>query len=359
MQSQDPIIRSIEVGSLGVCHLKRVWSRAMRSAQGLPLAQEDAGEWIIDKMVLDGLGLALEETMQFLFQRGPTWDTFESWVLEKNGGCLDPRAVRRINAVIRGTGYDEDLANALAQVEQSPPVLTAEDLAFWKEQGYVVVHDAISPEQCQATEQAVWQFLGADPQDPDTWYRPHTHGIMVQFFHHPALAANRRSPRIHKAFAQLWGTADLWVTCDRVSCNPPERAGWKFPGPRLHWDTSLVLPIPFGVQGLLYLTDTPANQGAFTCVPGFHRRIAAWLQSLPPGADPQMQDLESLGAAPSGQSRRPGHLAPGVAPRQQAEPCRPAAPGSVPDDVRGAAKLRHSPAALPPSPLYSGERGRG
>ena len=38
--------------------------------------------------------------------------------------------------------------------------------------------------------------------------------------------------------------------------------------------------------GILYLIDTAPEQGAFTCVPGFHRRIADWLASLPPGADP-------------------------------------------------------------------------
>jgi ectoine hydroxylase-related dioxygenase (phytanoyl-CoA dioxygenase family) len=48
----------------------------------------------------------------------------------------------------------------------------------------------------------------------------------------------------------------------------------------------------------VYLTDTAAEQGAFTCVPGFHRRIGAWLAALPTGADPRTQDLHALGARP-------------------------------------------------------------
>jgi ectoine hydroxylase-related dioxygenase (phytanoyl-CoA dioxygenase family) len=33
-------------------------------------------------------------------------------------------------------------------------------------------------------------------------------------------------------------------------------------------------------------------------VPGFHHRIEDWLNGLPPGADPQRQNLERLGAIP-------------------------------------------------------------
>jgi len=177
-------------------------------------------------------------------------------------------------------------------------VLSPDDIGFWEQHGYVVVHEAISRDDCRAAEAAVWKFLNMDPNDPETWYAPSDHGIMRQFFHHPTLRANRRSPRIHKAFSQIWGTADLWMTIDRISFNPPERGSWQFTGPNLHWDTTLAPPVPFGVSGLIYLTDTDAEQGPFTCVPGFHRRIDRWVSELPPGADPRTQDLEALGAEP-------------------------------------------------------------
>jgi ectoine hydroxylase-related dioxygenase (phytanoyl-CoA dioxygenase family) len=121
---------------------------------------------------------------------------------------------------------------------------------------------------------------------------------MVQYFQHPAFDANRKSRRIHKAFAQLWGKADLWVTTDRVGFNPPERESHRFPGPDLHWDVSVQQPIPLSTFGILYLTDTEAEQGAFTLVPGFPRRIGDWLASLPAGANPRRQDLHALGSRP-------------------------------------------------------------
>jgi len=72
---------------------------------------------------------------------------------------------------------------------------------------------------------------------------------------------------------------------DQAGLNPPERPGWPFPGPHLHWDTTLATPHYFGVQGILYLVDVAEDQGAISCVPGFHKILDAWLKELPPGAD--------------------------------------------------------------------------
>jgi hypothetical protein len=64
---------------------------------------------------------------------------------------------------------------------------------------------------------------------------------------------------------------------------------WPFPGPHLHWDTTVAQPHHFGIQGILYLADTAENQGAFTCMPGFHRKLESWLTSLPKDADPRQE----------------------------------------------------------------------
>jgi hypothetical protein len=235
--------------------------------------------------------------MQHLLNTGPTFEEFERWIMATTGG-VPALQIARINAMVTATDYPEEINRWLGAVEASEPVLSQQDLAFWEAHGYVVLHDAVSPENREAAARAIWEHLGMSPDDPESWYRRRVNGIMVQFFQHPAFDANRRSARIHKAFAQLWGTADLWVTTDRAGFNVPEREGWKFSGPDLHWDASLDLPIPFGTQGILYLVDTPAEQGAFTCVPGFHHRIDQWLKNLPPDADPRRQNLHALGSQP-------------------------------------------------------------
>ena len=57
-------------------------------------------------------------------------------------------------------------------------------------------------------------------------------------------------------------------------------------------------PIPQGVQGVLYLVDTPAENGAFICVPGFHKRVDDWLDTLDDDAEAnQMLQLKDEGAA--------------------------------------------------------------
>jgi hypothetical protein len=290
---------SNEVGSLGVVHLKRLLARLNSARNGQMANRDFSAEKPVDDILLAGLELGLEETWRYVFEEQPTLERFEQWVLEKNDGSIEEARIRRINAAIMGLDYYEDIKEWLRGIENEAPVLSETDLAFWEENGYVIVRQAVSKENSREAELAIWAHLQMNPAESETWYSKRLgQGIMVQFFHHRAFSANRRSRRIHKAFAQLWGTADLWMNTDRVGFNPPERSGWSFQGPRLHWDTSLEQPIKFGVQGILYLTDTLAEQGAFTCVPGFHRRIGGWLNSLPAGADPRDQDLERLGAVP-------------------------------------------------------------
>jgi len=132
-------------------------------------------------------------------------------------------------------------------------------------------------------------------EQPDSWYKG---SLWIPLAHHPALWTNRNSPRIHPAFAQIWGRRDLWINVDVCGVNPPLRPAYGFQGTPLHWDMTLAPPLRFGTQAILYLTDTAAHQGAFSCVPGFHRQIDAWLNDVPEGIDPRQFAARELRAIP-------------------------------------------------------------
>ncbi len=269
-------------GALGIPQLRDVWSSWARRSAGARSAQD----WARNCLVIHGLGIGLEQVARFM-SKDRSFDEFETWIAELNGGAVDPTRVARINRALSGAEYDALTRRRLAGIEAMPAVLDDADLRHWQEQGYVVLRDAITPEEQAAAVDAICRYIGVDPDEPATWpARKHCQGIMVQFFQHASLEAARGSPRIHKAYSQLWGHADLLPTTDRCGFNPPEGSGFRFPGPHLHWDADLTPPLGQGIQGIVYLADTAPEQGAFCCVPGFHRDIDAWLRALPATVNP-------------------------------------------------------------------------
>ena len=182
--------------------------------------------------------------------------------------------------------------------DNQSPILSQDDLDFWEKNGYVVAKKAVSEQNATRAAQAIWDFLEMDPENPETWYPdPPRPSIMVEIYQNQALWDNRQAFRVHQAFSQVWNNEKLWVSFDRGSMNPPNRNPAEAKQFGLHWDTNVdKRPISFGVQGVLYLTDTAENQGAFQCVPGFHNTIEDWLDSLPEGEDPRRQDLHALGS---------------------------------------------------------------
>lgn len=265
---------------LGVPELDRMLARS-GSGGGA------AADWAADQIVIYGLGLGLRETLRFLHAERPDLEGFERWIIAANDGAVPQERIDWVNAALGRIGEESSLLS-----EELPRPLDQEELRFWDQNGYVLVRDAVTRASASAAAEAIWTFLGASPHDPGSWGDEKARdGLWVPLLRHSAFDANRASPRIKGAFAQLWGTGDLLATIDQGGFNPPERPDRPFRGQGLHWDTSLALPIPLGIQGILYLTDTPAEQGAFRCVPGFHRRIGDWLAGLPAGADPRGQIL--------------------------------------------------------------------
>ncbi|WP_367867931.1 phytanoyl-CoA dioxygenase family protein [Pedobacter sp. WC2423] len=280
---------SQETGKLQVMHLKRFWEKSLLKREGKVIHGELKKEWRLDKILMSALGLGLEQTSVYLFETVPGFEEFEDWIIE-TAGMPVPETIARYNNEFGGNLLNKDI----------PDVLSDEQLKSWDQNGYLILKNAVSKKECDETIEVICQSIKVKREEPGTWYQHHAsrQGIMVQLFQHPVIQKNRESAIIRQAYEQLWNRTDLWCTADRVGFNPPETAEWRFPGPHLHWDVSLSLPVPFGLQGILYLADTASNQGALTVVPGFQNRIENWMSELPAGANPRQQDLHALGSFP-------------------------------------------------------------
>jgi len=186
--------------------------------------------------------------------------------------------------------------------------LTPAQWASWEHDGFLIVPNVINASVAAASAAAIREFVGANDSDLASWYtntldiyedrtpsgaRPH-HGPcgMVNLCHHRALWALRQEPALHRVFADLYGTRRLYVTIDRQHFKPPQNPAypaWSDAGAvhkGLHWDIDTrrsAWPVPYVIQGVVYLEDTSAEQGALRVVPGFHRRLAAWDAAQPAG----------------------------------------------------------------------------
>ncbi len=282
------IADSTDKGSLSIYHVKRLWSKLVYKNA---INQNNAKEAALDNALMDILGIGYLPTYTFVYQQNPSFADFEKWICTHYpDGEIPISITEQCNTLFN----DEKKEEAIIVHE---PVLSETDLLHWHELGYTIVRNAISPEDCKATRDLIWAHLGMDENNPASWYQSHEaiQGIMVALFNHPQIHKNRHAPRIRKAYEQIWGTNNLIVTSDKVGFNPPETPTYIYKGIGLHFDTSLAQPIPFGTQGILYLTDTATHQGALTVVPGFHHTIHNWLEELAPDKNPREENLAAFG----------------------------------------------------------------
>ncbi len=181
-------------------------------------------------------------------------------------------------------------------------VLSEEDWAFWKHNGYIVIKHAVSNEQAAATAAFLWEFEEKDPNDSSTWYtapraemkmKELANTGMVEVYNHQQLWSNRQVQRIYDAFVDIWGTEKLWVSIDRANLNFPIRPGFEYKG-FIHWDYDPETN-PVNVQGVLALADqTDEQMGGFQCVPELFRNYHSWKLSQPEDRNHFMPDITGL-----------------------------------------------------------------
>lgn len=263
------LVASDDLSVEGLFHFYRLWQKTQIKKLKLHTALP-ADEWLVDRALLDLAGLGLQPGLQLLHRCGRLSELQQ----EIRQLSLTEAQKQQINRQLC------ELA-AGQKSRAIPSVLSEQQLAFWYQFGYLVLPAVLTPEQCEQSRAAIWHYLQASPEQPQSWYSQLglCEKIMLPLFRHPALDANREVPLIRQVFEQLWQRTDLVMSTDRVSFNPPQTADWAFPGPDLHWDMPLRAPVEFATQGLIYLSDTTEQQGAFCCVPGFHLKAEDWITS--------------------------------------------------------------------------------
>ena len=204
--------------------------------------------------------------------------------------------------------------------------------AFFDKYGFVVIRDVISKDACEASIDEVWQSLkekdpAIDRNNPQTWTEQHwprdicRNGGFVNRFPYwkrmstlketlvakqPQAWKNREDPIMYDVFRHIMNTGRLWGSVDRYGVMRPSNHKqvtevgeiWSTKKEWLHWDLS---PFHYGtsaagyapkkeidydslqqdygslrVQGLIALTDGPAINGGFHCIPGFQHQFFEW-----------------------------------------------------------------------------------
>ncbi|UWY27974.1 hypothetical protein N4T20_19910 [Flavobacterium sp. TR2] len=188
--------------------LEHLWKRTVDPEN----TNLDQTNWNNEIRTLYQLGIGMEDALLFLYSKKPDFESFKTWIGDRK---------RDVFSEV------EDLAEN---------VLSEEDLEFWNLNGYIVVKNAISAEDCENTQKAIWEYLKMDPNEKESWYKRHEDqkGLMLNFSDHETLNRNRFSPRIKKTYEQLYNTTKIYKTIDKVSFNPPETESFKFLGSPLH-----------------------------------------------------------------------------------------------------------------------------
>lgn len=167
-----------------------------------------------------------------------------------------------------------------------------DSIAYLRDEGFVVIKSALSPQQTTHALGLTWEFLeglgtGIDRSDPSTWgddrWPVAVHGGIIPsqgIGHSDAQWFIRGVPAVKDAFAAVWHDDDLLVSFDGMALWRPPAVdpAWLTTrgGSWLHIDQHPIGRPGFHcVQGLVSLLPTSPTSGGNIVVPGSHRLFAS------------------------------------------------------------------------------------
>ena len=113
-----PLISSGVAGPIGVLHLPRFWQKVSLEAAGKIADGYPGCGAGYDQMVLDGLGLNKDATLDYISSSKPTYPQFEAWVKSQDGVKLDKGSVTSLNAAIAGYIHADETRKSILEANE-------------------------------------------------------------------------------------------------------------------------------------------------------------------------------------------------------------------------------------------------
>jgi len=248
----------------------------------------------MENIWLSFYGLGKFEIFQFIYAQCNSFTHLQQWMIALKG----EENIRQSAAA-----FEKWAAQRTMQVTIENPttaILNEDQRHHWRQQGYIKISGLVPEQLCDDVCQVICTHLGADYNNPQTWYNTHAewHGLMLQLYQHESINAIRALPLIQQVFTELYGTPNLVANTEKVSFNPPETDTWKFSHHKLHWDIDFTKPDRNYIQGLVYLNDVPENRGPFKLVPGFNHQFEDWMKTYPDPIEAQQEMQKKLTGTP-------------------------------------------------------------
>ncbi|WP_293375648.1 phytanoyl-CoA dioxygenase family protein [Phenylobacterium sp. SCN 70-31] len=175
---------------------------------------------------------------------------------------------------------------------------SVESVAYLQEHGYVVIANALSPQEAARGLDLAWDYLeelgtGIDRSDWTTWgddrWPTSVHGGILPghgIGHCAAQWFIRSVPAVKAAFAAIWQDDDLLVSFDGMALWRPWalNEAWRTNrgGSWLHIDQHpITRPGLQCVQGLISLLPTSPATGGNVLIPGSHRTFEKIAEAYP------------------------------------------------------------------------------
>lgn len=149
------------------------------------------------------------------------------------------------------------------------------------EEGFMIIPNVISEEECNNAVNGIWKFLSKISEgyifkdNPDTWadkYWPECMGPkgIIQWYHvgHEQFVWDiRQNPKVYDIFTNLWNTKDLLCSFDGINIQRPPEITKKYNNGYdwLHKDQYSSEDKCY--QGVIYLEHTTEKDGCLITVP--------------------------------------------------------------------------------------------